>query len=103
MIFFRIVNIIGAIALFGMMFSYSFEYDLAYKIFGTVEAVALTLMLYNSILEGRRMSDKQITETSMHHLICAMCDNEKCVRGTKECEFEKWKKKEESEGRYEGT
>ena len=43
------------------------------------------------------MSDKQITETSMHHLICAMCDNEKCVRGTKECEFEKWKKKQESE------
>ena len=38
-----------------------------------------------------------ITETSMHHLSCAMCDNAKCVRGTKECEFEKWKKKEESE------
>jgi hypothetical protein len=43
------------------------------------------------------MNDEPITETSMHHLICAMCDNAKCVRGTKECEFEKWKKKEESE------
>lgn len=42
-------------------------------------------------------SEKPITETSMHHLICAMCDNEKCVRGTKECEFEKWKKKESEE------
>ena len=38
-----------------------------------------------------------VTETSMHHLICAMCDNNKCVRGTKECEFEKWKEKLESE------
>lgn len=37
------------------------------------------------------MNDEPITETSMHHLICAMCDNAKCVRGTKECEFEKWK------------
>lgn len=46
------------------------------------------------------MSDrnsKSISETTMHHFICAWCDNEKCVRGTKECEFEKWKKKQESE------
>jgi hypothetical protein len=35
-----------------------------------------------------------ISETSMHHLICAFCDNDKCVRGTKECEFEQWKEKE---------
>ena len=41
------------------------------------------------------MSDEIISETSMHHLICAMCDNEKCVRGTKECEFEQWKEKED--------
>lgn len=43
------------------------------------------------------MKDKTITETSMHHFICAMCDNDKCVHETKECEFEKWKKKQESE------
>lgn len=49
----------------------------------------------NSIINSIKNADDEfITETSMHHLICAMCDNDKCVRGTKECEFEKWKEKE---------
>jgi hypothetical protein len=76
-------------------------------------AVVLGLSIFDAILVGliylarfgfkrkeseeRRMNDEPITETSMHHLICAMCDNAKCVRGTKECEFEKWKKEQESE------
>ena len=55
MSFCRIVYIIGAVALFGMMFSDNFEYDLAYKIFGTIEAVALTFMLYISISEKRKL------------------------------------------------
>ena len=32
-----------------------------------------------------------MTETQMHHFICAMCDRTKCVRGTDKCKFEKWK------------
>ena len=35
----------------------------------------------------------EINLTTMHHFICAMCDCKKCVRGTDECDFEKWKKK----------
>lgn len=38
--------------------------------------------------------EEHISETSMHHFVCAFCDNDKCVRGTKECEFEQWKAKE---------
>lgn len=53
--------------------------------------------LMNSLKNGEVMSNTLITETSMHHLICSFCDNDKCVRGTKECEFEKWKEKQESE------
>lgn len=34
----------------------------------------------------------EISETKMHHLICAFCDNPKCVRGTEKCEFEQWKR-----------
>lgn len=45
----------------------------------------------------REENEETISETSMHHLVCAMCDNEKCVRGTKECEFEQWKAKQERE------
>ena len=41
------------------------------------------------------MSDKEISEFAMHHFICAWCDNAKCVRGTKECEWEQWKEKEQ--------
>lgn len=48
-------------------------------------------------LEAYEKSEAKVTETSMHHLACAMCDNEKCVRGTKECEFEQWKAKQERE------
>ena len=62
MIFFRIVNIIGAIAFLGMMFSYNFEYDLSYKIFGTIEAVAFTFMLYNSIFEKRKEKESEEEE-----------------------------------------
>lgn len=36
----------------------------------------------------------EISETKMHHLICAFCDNLKCVRGTKQCEFEQWKRQQ---------
>ncbi len=28
---------------------------------------------------------------------CPLCDNEKCVRGTDNCEAEQWKKNKESE------
>ena len=49
------------------------------------------------------MTDKTITETSMHHLICAMCDNKKCVRGTKDCEFEKWKKTQKARNNNEDS
>ena len=34
----------------------------------------------------------EISEVKMHHLICAFCDNPKCVRGTEKCEFEQWKR-----------
>ena len=34
------------------------------------------------------------SETKMHHLICAFCDNLKCVRGAKQCEFEQWKRQQ---------
>jgi hypothetical protein len=34
----------------------------------------------------------EISEVKMHHLICAFCDNSKCVRGTEKCEFEQWKR-----------
>ena len=47
--------------------------------------------------EPYKEEDKIISETSMHHFVCAFCDNDKCVRGTKECEFEQWKKKERKE------
>lgn len=40
---------------------------------------------------------EQITETQMHHFICAWCDNLKCVRGTDKCEFEQWKKRKDEE------
>lgn len=36
----------------------------------------------------------EISETKMHHLICAFCDNPKCVRGTEKCEFEQWKRQQ---------
>lgn len=42
----------------------------------------------------KESEEGNISETSMHHFICAFCDNDKCVRGTKECEFEQWKEKE---------
>lgn len=49
----------------------------------------------NNVINAIKNADDEIiTETSMHHFICAMCDNDKCVRGTKECEFEQWKEKE---------
>jgi len=38
-----------------------------------------------------------MTETQMHHFICAFCDNKKCVRGTDKCEFEQWKRKHKTE------
>lgn len=38
-----------------------------------------------------------MTEAQMHHFICSWCDNNKCVRGTDKCEFEKWKIKHEAE------
>jgi len=38
-----------------------------------------------------------MTETQMHHFICAFCDNKKCARGTDKCEFEQWKRKHKTE------
>jgi len=44
----------------------------------------------------KRVMDNNVIN-EMHHLICAWCDNEKCVRGTDACEFEQWKAQAESE------
>ena len=46
-------------------------------------------------IQGRRRGNmSEISETKMHHLICAFCDNLECVRGTKQCEFEQWKRQQ---------
>ena len=45
----------------------------------------------------------EITETKMHHFICALCDNERCVRGTPECEFEEWKERQEEKDEIRDT
>lgn len=42
---------------------------------------------------GLRMDE--ITETQMHNLICAFCDNKHCCKGTDKCEFEQWKEAKE--------
>lgn len=80
------------------------EQDINYRAWlgGNLEIVRILEKHYGKIIDDDeiiRESRKTITETSMNHLICAMCDNDKCVRGTKECEFEKWKKKQET-GKY---
>lgn len=62
---------------------------------GVVDNSFLVKPTVDAILNAVR--NGTTTETSMHHFICAWCDNEKCVKGTKECEFEQWKKKQESE------
>ncbi len=31
-----------------------------------------------------------------YYVCCPMCDKEKCVRGTEECDAEKWAKERES-------
>ena len=33
-----------------------------------------------------------------YYVCCPMCDKYKCVRGTEECDAEKWEKEKEEEG-----
>ena len=46
------------------------------------------------------MTEQEINNTK-YWICCPMCDNDKCVRGTEECEAEQWaqRKREDQNGK----